>query len=70
MRHIAHHVRDFILDVWGGGVSLRLIHHGLCVHWQGEEAAEVYDRLHHEGFRASAFETLWDEYETVAETYP
>lgn len=68
--HISHHVSGFVLDVWGGGVSLCLSRHGLAVHWQGDEAAEVYDRLMAAGFTAAAFETLWDEHEHVAEPHP
>ncbi len=55
----------FEFTVWGRGVSCALAHAGRSVHWQGDEAAEIVDRIETGGQRAVW--SIWDEYEHIAE---
>lgn len=57
------------LSVWGHGTSCALenIVNGESVHWQGDEAGEILDRLDCANCFSDALEAIWGEYEHIAE---
>jgi hypothetical protein len=59
------HSGEYAFTVWGKGVSCLLEHDGRSVYWQGDEAAEITDRVDEEG--TSVLPHIWSEYEHIAE---
>ncbi len=67
MRKTTTTVDDLVYTVWGGGTVVSLACAGRSVCWQGEEAAEIVDRLDAADNFASELGQVWDEYECIAE---
>ena len=66
MTHSSIHCAGFRLDIWGGGTSVALTQDSTerSVHWQGDEAAEIMDRVDYE---PEVFKALWADYEEIAQ---
>ena len=63
MTHISTRCGDFLLDVYGGGVAVALTRKANPQHlyWQGDEAADIMQRLG-DNYTQQAFAGLWDDY--------
>ena len=69
MTHSSIHCAGFRLDIWGGGTSVALTQDSTerSVHWQGDEAAEIMDRVEAGVYGPEFFKALWADYEEIAQ---
>ena len=65
MTRDTHHIGRYLITVWGGGVAVAIAAGGLSLYLQGDEAADMLQRLDEAGYTARELDRIWDEYGLV-----